>query len=142
MTSEQSMSEVIARAVAEATRIATQTMAEAQVGRMHDASGPKIGSPAMKQLMFNWNAEDKYSELKAFMLEVNNVLSMYSSPQTDKLAVVKNWLGRKGLQYLETLMTMEKEMCNNLEGLLETLTNKFKPQYNETIKSLQFRKLY
>ena len=29
-----------------------------------------------------------------------------------------------------------------LEGLFETLTNKFKPQYNETIISLQFRKLY
>ena len=37
---------------------------------------------------------------------------------------------------------MEKEMCNTLEGLFETLSNKFKPQYNETIKSLQFRKLY
>ena len=39
-------------------------------------------------------------------------------------------------------MTTEKETCNTLEGLFETLTNKFKPQYNETIKSLQFRKLY
>ena len=36
----------------------------------------------------------------------------------------------------------EKETCNTFEGLVETLTNKFKPQYNETIKSLQFRKLY
>ena len=39
-------------------------------------------------------------------------------------------------------MTVEKETCNTLEGLFETLSNKFKPQYNETIKSLQFRKLY
>ena len=29
-----------------------------------------------------------------------------------------------------------------LEGLFDTLCNKFKPQYNETIKLLQFRKLY
>ena len=36
----------------------------------------------------------------------------------------------------------EKETCNTLEGLFETLTNKFKPQYNEMIKSLQFRKLH
>ena len=55
---------------------------------------------------------------------------MYNTPQTDKLAVVKNWLGRKALQYLETLMTTEKEMCNTLEGLFETLSNKFEPQYN------------
>ena len=39
-------------------------------------------------------------------------------------------------------MTEEKETCNMLEGLFEMLANKFKPQYNETTKSLQFRKLY
>ena len=85
---------------------------------MHDVSGPKIGGPTMKQLTFDWNAEDKYSELKTFRLEVNNVFSTYNTLQADKLAVVKNWLGRKGLQYLETLTHVEKEMCNKLEGLL------------------------
>ena len=38
--------------------------------------------------------------------------------QTDSTAVVKNWSGRKGLQYLETLTTMEKEMHNTLEAYL------------------------
>ena len=142
MASEQIMSEAIARAVAEATRIAIQTMAEAQVERTPGTSGPKIGSPTMKQPMVNWSTQDKYSELKTFRLEVNNVLSIYNTPETDKLAVVKNWLGRKGLQYVETLTTAGKEMCNTLEGLFKTLSNKFKPQYNEAIKSLQFRKLY
>ena len=107
MASEQVMNEVIARAVAEATRVAIQTMVEAQAERMHNISEPKIGGPTMKQLTFNWNAEDKYSKLKTFRLEVNNVLSTYNTPQTDKLVLVKNWLGRKGLQYLETLMTAE-----------------------------------
>ena len=141
MVSGQVMNEVIAKVVAEATRVPIQTMAEAWAGRTHDISGPKIGSPTMKQPTFNWNAEDKNSELKTFRLEFNNVLSTYNTPQTDKLALVKNWLGRKSLQYLEALMTAEKETSNTLEGLFETLSNKFKPQYNETIKSLQFRKL-
>ena len=61
--------------------------------------------------------------------------------QTDKLTLVKNWLGRKGIKYLETLTTTEKETCHTFEGLFDMLTNKFKPQYNETIKLLQFRKL-
>ena len=39
-------------------------------------------------------------------------------------------------------MTEEKETGNTLEGLFETLANKLRPQYNGTIKSLQFRKLY
>ena len=142
MAMEQIMSEVIAKPVAAATRVAIQAMAEALAKKMHDTSGPKIGGPATKQLTFDWNAEDKYSELKTFRLEVNNVLSTYNTPQADKLALVKNWLGRKGLKYLETLTTTEKETCNTLEGLFETLKNKFKPQYIETIKSLQFRKLY
>ena len=49
MASEQIMSEGITRAVVEATSIAIQTMAEAQVGRTHGRSGPKIGGPTMKQ---------------------------------------------------------------------------------------------
>ena len=74
------MSEAIARAVAEATRIAIQTMAEAWAERMHDGSGPKVGSPTTKHLTFDWNAQAKYSELKTFRLEVNNILSTYSTP--------------------------------------------------------------
>ena len=95
----------------------------------------------MKQRTFDWDTENKYGELKTFRLEVNKILSTYNTLQTDKLALVKNWLGRKGLQYLKTLTTTEKETCKTLEGLFDTLTNKFKPQYNETIKLLQFRKL-
>ena len=54
-------------------------MAEAQAERMYDGSGPKVGGPTMKQLTFNWNAQDKYSELKTFRLEVNNILSTYNT---------------------------------------------------------------
>ena len=64
MAFEQIMREAIARAVAEATRIALQTMAEVQAERTHDGSGPKVGSPAMKQPKIDWNVQDKYSELK------------------------------------------------------------------------------
>ena len=62
-------------------------------------------------------------------------------PQTEQLAIVNSWLGRKGLQFLESLTNEEKVMCNMLEGLFETLTNKLRLQFNEAIKSLQFNKL-
>ena len=67
---------------------------------------------------------------------------MYNAQEQDKIAMVKNWLGRKGLHYLESLTEAEKHACNTLQGLFNTLAAKFKPQFNETIKSLQFRKLY
>ena len=96
----------------------------------------------LKQPQFNWEAADKYSEWKAFTLEVRNVLSTYNTQEQDKIALVKNCLGRKGLHYIESLTEAEKQACSTLQGLFDTLAKKFRPQFNETIKSLQFRKLY
>ena len=42
---------------------------------------------------------------------------------------------------MESLTHTEKERCDMTEGLFEILINKFRPQFNETIKSLQFHKL-
>ena len=36
---------------------------------------------------------------------------------------------------------MEKQACNTLKGLFDTLAIKFWPQFNKAIKLLQFRKL-
>ena len=131
------MSEAITRTIAEATRVALQTMVETQAQRTQNATGPKLGGPALKQPTFDWEVSDKYTELKTFKLEVSNVLSTYGMPEAEKLVVVKTWLGRKGLHYLEILMLAEKEACNMLDGLFDMLAIKFKPQYHDTIKSLQ-----
>ena len=63
MALEQIMNKAITK-VAEATTVAIQAMLEAWVERTYDISRPKIGSPTMKQLTFDWNTEDKYSELE------------------------------------------------------------------------------
>ena len=60
--------------------------------------------------------------------------------QTKGIAITKNWLGRKGLQFLEMLTFAEKESGKN-ESLFNTLVEKFKLQYNETMKLFQFWKL-
>ena len=109
MADQAAMNEAIAKAVAEATRVAIQAMAETQAERMPNTSGPKVGSPALKQPSFNWEVTDKYTEWKAFILEVRNVLSTYNVQEMDKIAMVKNWLGRKGLYYIESLMEGEKK---------------------------------
>ena len=70
------------------------------------------------------------------------MLSTCNAQDQDKVAMVKNWLGRKGLHYIESLTEGEKEACNTLQGLVDTLTATFRLQFNETIKLLQFRELY
>ena len=141
MATKQIMSEAIVKAVAEARRVVIQALAEAVAEQPQGMAGPKIGGPAMKKPTFNWDSEDKYSKLKTFKLEVNNILSTYNTLKAEQLEMVKNWLGRKGLQFLETLTNTEKVTCDMLEGLFNMLTSKFRPQFNETIKLLQLRKL-
>ena len=50
------------------------------------------------------------------------------------MPIIKNWLGRQGLQLLESVTQAVQEICNTEGGLSELFNNKFKPQYNETIK--------
>ena len=129
MASEQPIAnEGIAKAVAEAARAAIQVMAAAMAERPQSVAGPKIIAPAMKQPTLNWEAYDKYSKLKTFRLEVNNILTTYNTPQTEQLAMVKNWLGRKDLQFIESLTNAEKDTCSTFKDLFKILTNKFRPQ--------------
>ena len=92
---EQIMIEAVARAVAEVTTIALQTMVEIQAQRSPNAAGPKLGSPTLKHPTFDWNAPDKYVELKTFILEVRNVLSTYNALEADKIAIEKKLVREK-----------------------------------------------
>ena len=59
MTSKQiSQNEFIAQAVAEAARVAIQTMATTGMARQENAE-IKMSGPILKQPTFNWKAEDK-----------------------------------------------------------------------------------
>ena len=126
MASEQiTMSETIAEAVVEATRVENQAMVATAAERPQNMAGAKIGGPAMKQPTFNREMKDKLCKLKTFRLQVNNILSAYNTPQAEQLVMVMNWLGRRGLPFLEMLMNEVKITCSTLGGLFETLSSKF-----------------
>ena len=108
MENQAVMNEAIIKAVAEATRVAIRAFVETQSQRPEGQQGPKLGCPALRQPQFNWEATDKYTKWKMFIPEVRNVLSTYNAQDQDKIAIVKNWLGRKGLHYLESLTEAEK----------------------------------
>ena len=72
------MNEAIAKAVLRRQpELMIQTMVE--LHQRQEVQGPKLGGPAMKQPQFNWEAGNKYTEWKAFMLEVRNMLSTYNT---------------------------------------------------------------
>ena len=53
------------------------------------------------------------------------MLQNYHLGQTEKVSVIKNWLGREGLQLIAAHTDKEQEACNNENDLCDT--------HNETI---------
>ena len=71
------MNDAIAKAVVEATRATKQIMVELHQGQ--EDQRPKAGGLALKQPQFSWDTADKYTEWKAFILEVRNLISTYNA---------------------------------------------------------------
>ena len=53
-------------------------------------------------------------------MQVKNIFQKDNIKQTEIVPIIKNWLGRQGLQLLETLKQAEQEAGNDEEGLSET----------------------
>ena len=83
--------EFTVQAVAEATSMARQ-----------ENAGIKMSRPILKQPMFNWRAGDKYEELQIYKLEISSMLQNLNVGQRERVSVIKNWLGREGLQLIGT----------------------------------------
>ena len=93
--------------------------------------GPKVDGLMMKQPTFNWDMDDKYNELKNFRLGVNNVFKLYTMTNIEMAAKLKKWLGRKGLQLLQTLTQVEQETCETACHILKDISPK--PKLTEAI---------
>ena len=49
------------------------------------------------------------------------MLQNYNLGQTEKVSLIKNWLGREGLQLRTTLTQDKQEACTNEKGLFDTI---------------------
>ena len=96
----------------------------------------------MKQPTFNWGTENKLSKLKNFKLEVINVLKSYAITDVEKKNSIDKELARQKVPtIIRNINRSRTKKCETSEGLFQTLSNKFKLRYNETIKFLQFHKM-
>ena len=55
-----------------------------------------MSRPILKQPTFNWRADGKYEDLDIFEPKVRNMLQNVILGQTERVSVIKNWLGREG----------------------------------------------
>ena len=95
----------------------------------------------MTQPAFNQKVPDRYVELLNFEMDVENVLPLEAYDPSEEGAIIKNWLGREGVQFIQTLTNAEKEACKSTTGVFNALKEKFRQQHNEMILSLLYCKL-
>ena len=142
-TNQANITEIIAQIGAWAARVMVHAMAMASAENNQRAQsvGPKIRWSIYETTNIWLELQRQVCRGENFRMEVKNMFQNYNINQTERVQIIKSWLGREDLQQLETLSQPAQEAYNNEEYLFETLGNRFKPQYNETIKSLQFHKL-
>ena len=97
--------------------------------------------PSWSSLHSTGAQKTKDEEQWNLKLELSNMLQNYNLGKTEKVSIIKNWLGIEGLQLTATRTQEEQEACNNEKDLFNTFNRILKHQYNERIKSLQFCKL-
>ena len=80
----------------------------------------------ISETVFNWKEPDRYVELLYFEMEVADVFQaeMYALSDEGKVAIIKKWLAREGLQFIQTLIHAEKEACKSAPRLFNVLKEK------------------
>ena len=117
-------------------------LAEYSTRRNAAVSGPKVGRPQLRQPTFEYSAQNKYDELKNFKwgdkyfhdktLGYNRCRKHnHSQELARQRGHTSQWDITNGVQ----------DICKSSTGLFKMLNEKFKLQHNETILSLQYRKL-
>ena len=136
----QTMTQAVTQIDLETTKAVVRAMTEMadlavySTKRNAAISGPKAGGPQLKQLIFDWSAQDKYNKLKHLKLEVRNVFMTinYDIREPKEVAIMKNLITRESLHFIETWTIEELEICKNLAGL-------FKMQYETNLNHSKMR---
>ena len=83
-------------------------------------------------------------ELLYVQLEVMNILETraYEITGEERIPVIKNWLGLKGLYLKETFTQKEKVKCKTTKVLFSSaISNRFKLHHSHIIPAVQYQKL-
>ena len=69
------------------------------------------------------------------------VTNSYNTQESRNVPIIMNGLGLEGLRLVQTLNDKEQEKYRTGMEFFQGLSEKFKPQHNETILQLQYCKL-
>ena len=131
MAESEAVHPVVMQVAIQAALAAVMVLQEAVSG---STSGPNMvnsgeahkhryGRPALRKAFFNYFAPVRYAELLSFEMGVTNILQTNTCKLTkeEKVSIVKNWLGREGLQLIQIFNNSEKEVSKSAERMFTRL---------------------
>ena len=65
----------------------------------------------------------------------------YTTQENGRVPIIMNWLGQEWLRSMQIMNDEEQEKCRTSTRLFIVLRDKFRPQHNKTVLSLQHFKL-
>ena len=68
------------------------------------------------------------------------LINSYIAQENEKVPIIIKWLGCEEAMFVQTFNNNEQEKCKTSSGLFEVLSEKLKPQHNETVSSLRYSK--
>ena len=135
MVNSEEIKTVIKQAAIKAAKLAVRAMREADPpvephtrrSIPEEKHRPKT-RPMLSKPVFNWKAPDRYVELLHFAVEVTNMLQakVYELNEEERVVIIKNWSGRVGLQFMQTLTHVETETWKSTTALFNVLKEKFR----------------
>ena len=63
---------------------------------------------------------------------------MFKVTEEEEVPIIKNWLGREGLRFIQTFTNNWKETCKTVKELFSPFSEKFKLHCIDTTSSLQY----
>ena len=73
---------------------------------------PRLGSPVLRQHMFDWKNGQIYQELFNFQIEVNIFMTNNdNTKESERVQIILNWLAWEGLSFMQTLNDEDLEKC-------------------------------
>ena len=102
---------------------------------------PKTNRPVLMQPTFNWKSPGKHLKFFNLEIKVNSFLKSYNIQESKIVPVIMNRLGHDGLRFMQVFNNPKQGQCQTSPGLFEVLSEKCRPQQNETILSWQYCKL-
>ena len=129
MAGAKTLKQAIMQAVVEASQAAGKVINEESrkqtIGPGHhnakEAVRPQSGGASLRQLLLDWNARQYIYQKIEMRVKKKIINRNFELNHVENVPVIKNWLGKDDLQFIQILKVVEQETSHTVKRLFDTV---------------------